>query len=395
MRLLLVTNTQWSRDLGGARVYLELAEELVRLGHEVEKFSWEDAFPGAPRRPGGGRLSRLAGAVANSRSFARRARAFVRAHGRRFDVVDAGHTELPFPKRDLGFTGLLVARSVALTPAYARFEREAAARWPEPWSLRRFAHRAMFYPRRRRTLRSWERGMRAADLVNVSNQDDRDELAGLGFGGKVVCFPFGLSAARARAFRDARAGAAERLAARTVAFIGTWNPRKGARDWPAIVRRVRQQLPQTRFLFLGTGLERYAVLRDFPAEDHGALEVTSHFAGAELPRLLSAATIGAFPGYLEGFGFAVLEKLAAGLPVAAYDAPGTREMLRHQDLPTTVAVGDWEGFSALLARLLTLDPERYRRHGEDSAAVADRFRWRDIARQTAQTYSERLQALRP
>jgi glycosyltransferase involved in cell wall biosynthesis len=396
MRFLLMTNTPWSPDLGAARVYVDLAEELLSFGHSVEKFSWEDAFPSRGGVPAHSRVSRLVNAMANSRDFARRARAFVRANAGRFDVIDANHTELPFSKADLGFNGLLVARSVALTPAYRRFELEAARRWPEPWSFRDMVHGALFYPRRRRHLRNWQRAVRYADLVNVSNQDDRRELAeGVGLGEKVLCFPFGLSEARVQAFRDNLAGATERLAAHTVAFIGTWNSRKGSKDWPLIVRHVRQQLPETRFLFLGTDMAPHAVLKDFPTEDQKAIDVATRFAGADLPRLLSRVTLGAFPGYLEGFGFSVLEKLAAGLPVVAYDAPGPREMLRHQSLPTTVPAGDAEGFARLLVELLRLDAERYGRYSADSLAVASRFRWGEIAQQTVETYHERWRTLGP
>jgi glycosyltransferase involved in cell wall biosynthesis len=376
---------------------VELADELTSLGHTVEKLSWEDAFPGrreiagAPR----GLLSRLRNAAAAAnRNFSLRARAYLRANARRFDVVDAAHTELPFSKAELGFGGLLVARSVALTPAYWRFELAAARRWPEPRSLRSLAHGALFYPRRRRSLRNWEPAMRCADLVNVSNEDDRRELAeSVGLGKKVVCFPFGLTEARAQAFHQCRASVAERLAAQTVAFIGTWNSRKGARDWPLIVRRVLDRLPETRFVFLGTDMKPEAVLRDFSPPDRSAIEVAARFDSAELPRLLSRVTVGAFPGYLEGFGFSVLEKLAAGLPVVAYDAPGPREMLRHQTLPTTVSPGDIDGFARRLTELLAFDAEQYRRHSADSTAVAARFRWRAIAQQTADVYEERLRSL--
>jgi len=233
LRILMVIHTHWSRDLGAPRVQLELAEELRVLGHTVEKFSYEDAFPAlaTPRAAaasgggdGAGRFaSRLGAYLASNLSFAARAADFVRRHAARFDVVEAHQTDLPFPKRRLGFDGLLVARSVGLIPAYDQFERFAAARWPEPASPRQLARRLLTWPGRRRRRRDVTASFRAADLINVSNRDDLAALRGpMGFGAKTVIFPFGLSAARRQAFLAARRGAGERLAARTVAFIAAF-----------------------------------------------------------------------------------------------------------------------------------------------------------------------------
>src|ERR1700674_1205256 len=132
LRILMVIHTHWTRDLGAPRVQLELAEEMRALGHQVDKFSYEDAFPrlAAPRGRAGAFAARLRAYLASNLSFAERAAAYVRAHAGRFDAIDAHQTDLPFPKRRLGFAGLLVARSVGLIPAYQEFERFAAARWP-------------------------------------------------------------------------------------------------------------------------------------------------------------------------------------------------------------------------------------------------------------------------
>lgn len=387
MRILMVIHTPWTRNLGGPRVQLELAEELRELGCQVEKLSYEDAFPRTrPLLPG--RAGRIEGMLRTNLSFAARAAAFVRAHGRRFDVIDANQTDLPFPKSHLGFSGLLVARSVGLIPAYEEFERRSAERWPEPPSLRRWTHEILTLPGRRRRRRDATRSFHHADLINVSNRDDLAALSALGYGAKTVLFPFGLSAARQTAFLQARAGAADRLASRTVAFIGTWNPRKGSRDWPRIVARLRERIPEARFLFLGTGLGRDLVLRDFPAEDHPALEVIPSFDSDELPALLSRATAGAFPGYLEGFGFSVLEKAAAGLPTVAYDAPGVRDTLGPQKIPTMVPAGDTEAFAARIAEILTASPESWAELSEDSSRIAAHHSWPKIARRTLDTYRE-------
>lgn len=393
MRILMVIHTHWTRDLGGPRAQLELGEELAARGDHVEKFSYEDAFPqGAPARPG--TAGRLLDFLRANRSFAARAREHVRAHGHRFDVIDANQTDLPFPKRDLGFRGLLVARSVGLIPAYEEFERWARQRWPEPVSTqelaRELAHRALTWPGYQRRLRDVERSFRHADLINVSNQDDLAAVSGkMGYGGKVVFFPFGLSEARREAFRQARAGAGERLAACTVAFIGAWNPRKGSRDWPEIVHRTRERVPGARFLFLGTGQGREYVLRGFRPEDRTAVEVIPRYGSEELPGLLARATVGAFPGYLEGFGFSVLEKLAAGLPTIAYDAPGARE-----SRPAMVPPGDTAAFAGRLAEILTLTPERYEAASDDALATAARLSWREIAEGTRDIYMRRLEEVR-
>ncbi len=389
LRILMVIHTRWSRDLGAPRVQLELAEELRGLGHQVEKFSYEDAFPGfaaPPARPGGF-AARLRAYLASNLSFADRAAAHVRAHAGRFDVIDANQTDLPFPKRRLGFSGLLVARSVGLIPAYQEFERFAAARWPEPSSPRRLARRLLTVAGHRRRLRDVARSFRCADLINVSNGDDlRTVAAAMGFGAKVMMFPFGLSAARRTAFQERRRSVADRLAARTVAFIGAWNSRKGAKDWPRIVERVLARLPGTRFLMLGTGHTAEYVLRDFPPGLRQAVAVVTGYGSDELPDLLAPATVGAFPGYLEGFGFSVLEQLAAGLPVAAYDAPGPREMMRRLASPSTVAPGDAAGLADLLVELLTLPAERYAERSADSTRVAAGFSWQEIGRATSDAY---------
>jgi len=390
----MIVHTPWSRSLGAPRVQLELGEELEQLGWEVEKFSYEDAFPRPSGRHLPGKLGRLVDIVATNRSFAARARRFVARDARRFDVIDANQTDLPFPKASLGFRSLLVARSVGLIPAYEVFESFAATRWPRRASLRDRAVRLLTAPGKRRRNRDVAASFRHADLINVSNEEDRETVAStMGFGDKVVRFPFGLSDRRRQAFLRSRADVATRRRAAIVAFIGAWNHRKGAGDWPAIAAQVVSREPRARFRLLGTVLDAAFVRACFPAELRERVEVLPTFDNEDLPRLLSDATVGAFPGYLEGFGFAVLEKLAAGLPTIAYDASGPRDMLRWQALPTSVPAGDTAAFAARVAEMLRLSPEAYGQHLEDSLQVASRFRWPAIARATADLYEQRWERL--
>ncbi len=94
---------------------------------------------------------------------------------------------------------------------------------------------------------------------------------------------------------------------------------------PRIVERVVHDAPGTRFRLLGTsGMFPSAddVQRCFPRDLRRYVEVVPTYDPAELPGLLADCAMGFFPSYLEGFAFAVLEMLAASLPVVAYDVPG-------------------------------------------------------------------------
>jgi glycosyltransferase involved in cell wall biosynthesis len=370
----------WDRNLGAPRVQVELAEEFRKRGHVVDRFSWLDAFP---RRPSS-KLRTVTGPT-----FASRARRFVRRRGTRYDVIEAQQGDLPFPKESLGFDGLLVARSCGLYRAYRDFERYSARRWPEERGTLPGRARAQWT--RRREEPNERRSLDHADLINVPNRDElrvvRDEL---GFDGKSVFIPNGLPESRITRLGDAASDPASRLSEPTVVFIGWWATRKGAKDWAPIAHRLRQEVPGVRFVFLGTGADSAKVMADLGARASDGVKVVPYFESDDLPGMLSRATVGALPSYVEGFGLGVLEQLAAGVPTVAYDVPGPRETLRPLDPSLLTPRGDHAALAARLARVLRSTPEEYAtlsRRGQD---VARRFSWSRIADETLDAYGERL-----
>lgn len=52
-------------------------------------------------------------------------------------------------------------------------------------------------------------------------------------------------------------------------------------------------------------------------------------SGQELVDLLSASDVFVFPSMTDTFGLVILEGMACGLPVAAYDAPGSRDLITN------------------------------------------------------------------
>jgi len=372
----------WNRNLGGPRVQLELAEEFQAMGHHVEKFDICDAFPQT-------QSSRLAEFI--HPSFAAKAKAFVQANADNFDIIDAHQGNLPFSKQELGFHGLLVARSVGLhafSEEFAKLERTKWSLKPKGNPIANWWR----YWRRRRERPNDLRSFKTCDLINLPNHDElayvRDTF---GLGDKSVVFPFGLSQQRQQAFAQAVQPPSVRLPKKQVVFIGYWTPRKGSRDWAEIITRTKERVPEARFLFLGTGMSGPEVLEDLNIQADNWIKIIPGYDSNELPGLLSGATVGAFPSYMEGFGFAVLEKIATGLPTVAYDIPGPREMLRPIDKSLMVPVGNVKAFTKKLIELLQLDESSYTKLSQKCLEVAATFFWPIIAKQHLEIYSEHLQ----
>ncbi len=375
----------WNRNLGGARVQLELADEFRAMGHEVEKFDYCDAFPQA-------NLSGLQTLILPS--FSVKAKAFVQANAHRFDIIDAHQGNLPFSKQELGIKGLLVARSVGLYAFYDEFAKLEKAKWPPKSKKTRIGN----------WLRSWRsrqenpkcfRSLQTCDMINLPNQDELAYIRDVkGLGEKCFVFPFGLSHQRQQALAQAVEPAAVRLANKQVAFIGTWSTRKGARDWAEIMMRIKAKVPETHFLFLGTNFSAQTVLADLNLPACDWIRIIPYFDSEELPKFLSKVTVGAFPSYIEGFGFAVLEKLACGLPTVAYDVPGPREMLHHFERAFLIEPGNIEQFSNQIVKLLTLEEDSYSQLSQQCVEIAKIFDWQRIARETMDVYSSLLKDMK-
>ena len=385
LRILAVLNVAWDPRLGAARVWIELSEEWIKAGHRFEKFCLTDAFP-TP-------TSSSALAAFRLIWFPFRAASFIRNNADRFDVIDALIATVPFSKRSLQFRGLLVARSVGLYRLYEKFESAAARRWPRS-SRRKLTGRIFYGLFHTRMRAASEASIRHCDLLNLPNSDELVCLRGEMRSAKpAIVQPYGLAPARREALLTAAAPVEDRWQKRKVCFLGMWSARKGAKDWAQIIERVRAKVPDARFVFLGTMMENRQVLEDLNAGAADFVDLVPQFQPEALPELLSDCTVGAFPSYVEGFGLAVVEQLAAGIPTVAYDAPGPRDILR-QTLPELLTpAGDVAKFSDALTTVLERDLESYRELSERSAQTAARFSWPQIARETAAEYGRRLDSI--
>ncbi len=67
--------------------------------------------------------------------------------------------------------------------------------------------------------------------------------------------------------------------------------------------------------------------------------------------------------------------------------------MRHLANPCMVPPGDADAFAARVAERLTLAPDRWTELSEDGLRAAAGLSWREIARQTRETYRERWEGV--
>src|ERR1044071_6892013 len=378
-RILVMVNLPWDPRLGAVRVYMELAEQWRASGHTVVKYSLSDAFPDTSASSARFTIRQLL--------FTYKAAAFVRKNGARFDVIDALIGVLPFSKKKLGFRGLLVARSVGLYRLYEQFDQSAKKRWPDrPRGT--FFGRIFYALTKRWLLQASDKAVRHADLITISpyeeeavclRQEKRTDRP-------ILVQPYGLTVERRRALLEASATAGIRLIQKRICFIGMWGLRKGARDWPGIIQRIRARIPETQFRFLGTMVNSRTVLADLELEPLKGIEFISDYQPDDLPGLLADCTVGAFPSYAEGFGLAVLEQLAAGIPTVVYDTAGPRDLLARHLPDLLVPKGDLDALATVIVGILESSPDNYKELSTRSAETASEFSWTAIAERTLRAY---------
>ncbi len=352
--------------------YLELAESFRAIG-------WDATVVGSDEL-GGERP-----APTDPAAYSTRLHDYLRDQAGRFDVVEFDLSHLPFPRADFDRRTLMVARCMLLEHHF-----RATPIPPLPRLRSRVGH--LLLGRRRQQalddrIDRANRTAREADLTMVSN--DRDAAVLIRDGAnpdRLTIFPLGLTAARRRQFDVV---SADPPLEPVVGFVGTFDPRKGLLEFPALVGQIAQRFPGVTFRLLGTaGMvpDADGVRGYFPRKLWTRLQIHPRYEQHDLPELLAGVSVGVFPSRVESFGYGVLEMLAAAVPVVAYDAPGP-----HVMLPTAyrVPVAAVETMADRVCDLLS-DLGKLRAARIWARGRAADFKWEEIASGIAETYTRGL-----
>lgn len=176
------------------------------------------------------------------------------------------------------------------------------------------------------------------------------------------------------------------IAGRFVLYLGNLEPRKNLLRLAAAFRRVRAELGEGLKLVIG-GQEAWLVDRLKEGWQELGLGREVLFTGfvrpEDLPLLMNAATVFAFPSQYEGFGLPVLEALACGVPVITSNKSSLPEVAG--DAALLVDPSDVGAIAEAIKRVLTDEAlaARLRRAGPRRAAE---FSWRRTAELTVEAY---------
>ena len=166
------------------------------------------------------------------------------------------------------------------------------------------------------------------------------------------------------------------------------------KDHPLFLRaaaRVRAAVPDAAFVIAGEG-DLMPGLRAQAAQL--GIEKDVFFIGRceDVGRLLFASHIGVLSSKAEGFANAILEYMAAGLPVVATDVGGVREAIVEGETGFIVPSGDEELMAKRIIEIFN-DPERARTMGAlGRSIVEERFGFEHHLRNTLELYDELLSA---
>ncbi len=137
----------------------------------------------------------------------------------------------------------------------------------------------------------------------------------------------------------------------TVVCVAKFRPEKGHRILLAAFQRVSQEIPEARLVLVGDG-ELEGELKSLVAAQ--GMDESVEFAGAvaEVWPVLARAHVFAMASISEAFGIAVVEAMAAGLPVVVPAVGGLPELVTPGITGELFSPGDADALARALVTLL-------------------------------------------
>jgi len=163
-------------------------------------------------------------------------------------------------------------------------------------------------------------------------------------------------------------------------FVGRIAKEKGIFDLLDVWKRIVKVRKDAKLLVIGSGLELPSVKEKLVALGlENKVLVRGRCSDRELYGLLKSSRIFIFPSLFEGWGIAVAEALACGLPIVAYNIPALREVFGRCKSVYLAPVKDVRRMTSIVLNILNLSEKEWGRFSSFSKKFAKQFRWEKVA----------------
>lgn len=352
------------REAGAAGVVFQHAEELKKLGHQVDVRFFEDVLP-TPKWPA--RLRGLEFAIAVSR--------LIHHDPSQYDVVNL-HAPCgcvyglarKFSSRRLPPVVFTMQGSEERYTHAMRLEHRKGRAANFAWKNRlwhRLYHQTMY-----------DYSISTADFGVVANREGWI-LSELKYGhpsGRIWYVPNGTSYQffRPRTFKDSPA---DRLL-----YVGTWLDRKGIYYLVDAFSILAPCFPDLRLTIAGCLVSDEHVKVYFPQDLRSRLTVVPFVGRDAMPELYSSHDIFVFPSLVEGMPLTLLEAMATAMPVVTTSACGMADVVEDGRNGLLIPAADGAQLASAIELLLTSSKLR-RELGLAAQASAKNYTWDKITLQ--------------
>jgi glycosyltransferase involved in cell wall biosynthesis len=385
MRILHVIPSLAASFGGPPKAAVEMCRELARRGHDVTIYTTAMEADGRGRRTGSFALSaaerftikyfRLAlpGLFGISPELARTARRTIAT----FDIVHI-HSLYRFP--------------CTAAAIYAR-------RRGVPYIVRPHGTLDPFIFRRHRAAKSMyealfeRRNLEAAAAVHFTTMEEMELARSCGINFRGVVVPLGVAHARGaveRQPREMNRRWPHTQGKKTILYFGRLNFKKGLDLLAQAFGAVARQRADVHLLIAGPDDEGYGRrVRQWLAAQSVLEQVTftGMLTGAAQDSVLCGADLFVLPSYSENFGLAVVEAMAAGLPVVISDRVNIWREVQQAGAGLITNCEPSEVANAILA-LLDSQPLRHTAAEAGLRLVRERFTWEAAGQKMIEVYRE-------
>lgn len=179
-----------------------------------------------------------------------------------------------------------------------------------------------------------------------------------------------------------------------ILFLGRFEKRKGAKYLLRAIPTIRENHPNTRFIFVGDGRLRAGFQHFVERKGWQDVIFTGYVPNEDKARYFASAHVFCAPSIGgESLGIVLLEAMVAGIPIVASNISGYATVITHGSDGLLVPPRNSEELASAIGQLLTYEPlcQRFVQAGLQKAHT---YAWPHVAAQVLEYYSELIDEIK-